>query len=237
MSIKLVLFDLDGTLLPMDQDTFTGRYFKLLAKKLLPHGYDPEKLIQALWMGVRAMVKNDGSCVNEEAFWNCFASILGESVRRDLPVFDDFYHNEFSGVQEVCGFNPQATQAVSEIKAMGLRVALATNPLFPAIATQQRICWAGLKPEDFELYTTYENSTRCKPNPDYYRDILRQLGVDAGDCLMVGNDVEEDMIAASSIGMQVFLLSDCLLNRKEHDASIYPQGSFDALMNFIRAQS
>ena len=40
--IKTVLFDLDGTLLPMDQDNFVKAYFKNLAIKLAPHGYDPQ---------------------------------------------------------------------------------------------------------------------------------------------------------------------------------------------------
>lgn len=236
MQIKAVLFDLDGTLLPMDQDAFTRRYFKLLAAKLAPRGYDPEKLIECVWAGTRAMVKNDGSCTNEEAFWNCFAALLGPQVRDDMPVFEEFYHNEFSGAKDACGFNPKAAQAVAQIRAWGLRTALATNPLFPAIATENRIAWAGLKPDDFEFYTTYENSRHCKPNPDYYRDILAWLNLQAQDCLMVGNDVDEDMIAASSIGMKVFLLEDCLLNRSSRDTDIYPRGSFDALLNYIQSE-
>ena len=51
---------------------------------------------------------------------------------------------------------------------------------------------------------------------------------------MVGNDVGEDMIARD-LGMQVFLLTDCLINRKEKDISVYPNGSFDELMDYIRA--
>ena len=65
--IKTVIFDLDGTLLPMDQEAFTKYYFGLLAKKLAPHGYEPEKLIKSIWAGTAAMVKNDGSRTNEEA--------------------------------------------------------------------------------------------------------------------------------------------------------------------------
>lgn len=48
---------------------------------------------------------------------------------------------------------------------------LATNPIFPKVATESRIRWAGLQPEDFELYTTYEKTCHCKPNPAYYTDI------------------------------------------------------------------
>ena len=116
---------------------------------------------------------------------------------------------------------------------LGLRAALATNPIFPAIATESRIRWAGLEPEDFEFYTTYENTGYCKPNPAYYQELLNRLGEDPECCLMVGNDVTEDMIARE-LGMQVFLLTDCLINRKEKDISVYPNGGFDELMNYVR---
>ena len=45
MGIKVVLFDLDGTLLPMDQDVFVKTYFKGIAAKLAPYGYEPKALI------------------------------------------------------------------------------------------------------------------------------------------------------------------------------------------------
>ena len=76
-SIKMVMFDLDGTLLPMDMEEFTGGYFKQLAAKVAPHGYEPQSLVKTIWHGVMAMVKNDGSCKNEDAFWKDFASIYG----------------------------------------------------------------------------------------------------------------------------------------------------------------
>ena len=234
MKITTILFDLDGTLLPMDQDVFTHDYFKRLSMKLAPRGYESKSLFEALWAGVAAMVKNDGSCLNEEAFWNRFAGILGEHVRADEPVLAEFYRNEFQQVQASCGFNPTANETVQKLKAMGYRLALATNPLFPATATESRIRWAGLNKDDFEIYTTYENSRYCKPNPDYYREVLAKIGCDPAECLMVGNDAQEDMIA-ESLGMKVFLLTDCLLNRKELDVSRYPQGSFDDLLSYIEA--
>ena len=158
MSITTVLFDLDGTLLPMDQDVFVGAYFKLLAKKLAGHGYDPEALLGNIWAGVKAMVTNKGEYNNEEAFWRTFDEIYGEGVRKDIPLFEEYYKNEFQQVQKVCGFNPQAAELVHYVKEKGLRRVLATNPLFPVVATASRIRWAGLEKEDFELVTTYENS-------------------------------------------------------------------------------
>ena len=232
MRIKTVMFDLDGTLLPMDQDQFTQYYFGLLAKKLAPHGYNAEQLISGIWAGTAAMVKNDGSCTNEEAFWKTFCAVMGERVLEDKPLFEEFYRVEFQGARASCGYAPQAAGLVARLKAAGYRVILATNPIFPAVATESRIRWAGLAPEDFELYTTYENACRCKPNPDYYRDILSSMALEASECLMVGNDATEDT-AAELAGIQVFLLTDCLINRENKDLSHWPHGGFDELEKFI----
>lgn len=231
--IKTILFDLDGTLLPMDQEVFLKAYLGGLAQKMAPHGYEPEMLTASIWKGTGAMVMNDGSGTNEDVFWTVFSRLMGRDTRVDEPKFAEFYENEFQNVSKSCGFNPQAAEAIREIKALGYRVALATNPLFPAIATRSRARWAGLNPDDFDLITTYETSRHCKPNPDYYRDILEILNLRPEECVMVGNDVGEDMIA-ESLGMQVFLLTDCIINKDNRDIAPYPHGSFPELMEFIR---
>lgn len=230
---EMILFDLDATLLPMDQNEFVKEYFKHLARKLAPHGYEAGALVDAVWKGTAAMIRNDGSRSNEDAFWSEFANILGEDALADKPLFDEFYMNEFENARGVCGFNPAAAGTVRALKAAGFRVALATNPIFPAAATEKRIRWAGLEPDDFELITTYENSCFCKPNPAYYTDIARSLSVKPSDCLMVGNDATEDM-AAQEAGMSVFLITDCLINRENKDISVYPNGSFEQLMEYVQ---
>ena len=232
MKITTILFDLDGTLLPMDQDRFTEAYFKMLTKKLLPHGYEPKKLIDSIWVGTAAMVRNTGQQTNEEAFWKKFTELNGEQVLADKSLFEEFYQKDFQQVKDFCGYNPKAAQMVAALKQRGFRLALATNPIFPAVATESRIGWAGLAPEDFEWYTTYENSSYCKPNPDYYRVLLKKLKVQPEECLMVGNDASEDA-AALKVGMSFFLLTDCLINKENKDISEYPQGDFDKLLEFV----
>ena len=231
---KAILFDLDGTLLPMDQEVFVRDYLGRMAIFLAPHSYDPQSLIKAVWAGTGAMVKNDGKALNEDVFWYVFNSILDRDARQDLALFEEFYRTEFQKAKDSCGFNPAAVEAIRQIKDMGYRLILATNPLFPAIATYSRIRWAGLNPEDFELITTYENSRFCKPNPDYYREILGKIALDGSQCLMVGNDVGEDMIAGT-LGMKTFLLTDCLINKTAEDISQYPNGSFPELLHYIRS--
>lgn len=232
MKIKAVLFDLDGTLLPMDQDVFVKTYFGLLAKKLAPFGYDPEKLIDAVWKGTYVMIKNTGEVTNEEAFWRYFSTVFGEGARGDIDKFEEFYKTDFDRVQDVCGYTPNAKAVIEKIREKGLRTALATNPIFPAIATEKRIRWAGLSSEDFEFYTTYENSSYCKPNPDYYRAVVAKMGLTPEECVMVGNDVGDDMVT-EALGMKVFLLTDCLINKTENEIEKYPHGSFPELISFI----
>ena len=233
MKLKMVLFDLDGTLLPMDQNTFTRAYFGGLAKKLAPLGYEKDALVSAIWAGSQAMVENDGQKSNEEVFWDSFSAVLGNRVRDDYQSFEEYYRDDFDKVKEVCGYTPSAKAAVMEFKNMGLRVALATNPLFPTEATERRISWTGLSPSDFELFTTYENSKFCKPNLSYYKSILEKLGVKAEECLMVGNDVGEDMIA-KELGMDVFLVTDCLINKENKDISEFPNGDLDELIRYVK---
>lgn len=232
MAVTTVLFDLDGTLLPMDQDIFINTYFKHLAAKLAPLGYEPKKLLKTIWDGTMAMIANNGSRPNIDAFWEVFAQVYGEDSLAHKPFIDGFYSSEFARVQEVCGFSPMAKEIVDSLKAEGKTVVLATNPIFPAVATENRIRWAGLTPEDFVLYTTYENSSFCKPNPKYYTEILEKIGRRPEECLMVGNDVSEDMIT-EKLGMNVFLLTDCLINKNEKDISAYPHGSFPELKDYL----
>ena len=233
MSIKAVLFDLDGTLLKMDQDEFVKTYFKYLAIHLSPRGYEPDKLLKVFWAGVGAMVANDGSCSNEDAFWKVFVENYGEKSIEDKEYIGDFYKNGFNQVEKVCGKYKEAKEIIMLVKEKGKIPVLATNPLFPHTATENRIRWAGLEPSDFEEYTTYENCHYCKPNPKYYEELLQKLGLKPEECIMVGNDVEEDIVPTKQLGMQNFLLTNCLINKKEQDISEIPQGDFTVLKIYL----
>ena len=233
MSIKAILFDLDGTLLPMDQDVFISTYFNGLMAKIVPYGYEPKLLAKTIWQGTGAMMQNDGSKTNEQTFWDTVSSVFGQKILDDKPCFDEYYERNFDSVREVCGYTPEAKKTVMALKAAGYRVALTTNPVFPRVMTAKRLSWTGLDLSDFELYTTYENSRYSKPNLDYYRDIAEKLGVRTDECLMVGNDVGDDMVA-SALGMKVFLLTDCLINKENVDISQYPNGNFEKLTEYIK---
>jgi len=233
--VKAVLFDLDGTLLPMSQEEFMKVYMGYLTKKLEPYGYKPKELVDALWKGTFAMMSNDGKASNETVFWNFFCGIYGEKARGDEPIFREFYGNEFKHAKDVCGTQPEAPGLIAFLKGKGCRLILATNPMFPQIATDLRTEWAGLKPSDFELCTYYENFNFGKPNPEYFAEILRRTGLKAEDCLMVGNDLSEDYEAATKVGIRTYIVTDNLIDRKNRGLEGVEHGTFHEMVGFVKS--
>ncbi len=236
MSIKAVLFDLDGTLLPMDQDLFIKKYLTYISGCLAQRGYEPKELAKNIMRGTYAMIKNDGTRTNEQVFWEFFKGVYGDKAIADMEYFDRFYVEHFD---ELCTFtskNPLAAHAVKWAHELGFRTILATNPVFPEIAVHKRMSWAGVNTADFELCTTYENSHYCKPNPEYYAEIAQKAEIDVSECLMVGNDTSDDMSAAL-LRMDVFLLTDCLINTSEVDICKYPHGDFTALEKYMEERA
>lgn len=239
MQKKAILIDLDGTLLPMDNDQFTRAYLGLLSKAAAQWGYQPEEMVSALWKGTAAMVKNDGSRTNIDAFWQTFKDHITtkdpQAVLEDVHLFDDFYRGDFHKAKEVTGVNPLAAMPVRAARERGFKVILATNPIFPRIAVISRLGWLGLAEDDFDYITSYENSSFCKPNPKYFMQILENNGLAPQQCVMIGNDVDEDAIPAASLGMTPMLCSDCLINRGDKPLDGIWTGPFSHLADAIKA--
>ena len=235
MSIKHILFDLDGTLLPMDQDEFVKFYMPLLAKSYIEAGVqvDPKEFIGAVWKGYEAMVKNDGSRTNREAFWSYTEELMPISPEESEKLALRFYDGDFNQAARATSPSPFSDQIVKTARRRRLHTYLATNPVFPRCATMNRIRWAGVDAEDFELITTYEDQRYCKPNVEYFRTILEELKLDPAECLMVGNDVEEDL-AIRELGVKTYLVTDTMENKKDLPIHTDYMGSLEDLLEFIR---
>ena len=229
-----VLFDLDGTLIPFDQEEFIKEYFKELVYKMVPLGCDKDLLVKAIWMGTDAMLSNDGSKTNKEAFFEVFGTVMNKKLEDIEPLFNEFYLNEFDRVKSVLKYKADRREFIKALKEKGVNIVLATNPLFPKEAVETRLSWIGLKGSDFSYITTYENSSYCKPNLNYYREILHKTGYDALECIMIGNNTLDDM-QASRIGLDVYLVTDNLENELGEDISVYKHGSFEdeTVINFV----
>lgn len=208
---KNILFDLDGTLLPMDMDQYIQIYFGGLAEKMsdLPG----EMIPQMLWEGIVAMMKNNGPMTNREVFAEKFTAITGRDYYAGEEAFEEFYETLYQRCLAACQPTETAAQIVETLQKKGYTVVVATSPLYPPVATRSRINWAGLEKFEFPLITTFHDFHTAKPNPNYYLEVCEKLKVKPEDCVMVGNDVEEDG-AARVAGMDVILVTDCLINKK-----------------------
>lgn len=230
--IKAILFDLDGTLLPMDQSVFLKEYLERLADFLTPHGIAPNKMIDAALGATESMVHNDGTKYNKVAFWESFFEFIGERREDLIGITDEFYHSDFKHIKDYVGVNSRACDAVDAAHKSGRKVVLATNPVFPMSAQLERISWIGLSENDFDLITSYDNSKYCKPSPEYYLEICEKIDVAPNNCLMIGNDEREDMKAASDAGMNCFLVTDCRIMSKKF-VWTGARGSFEQMVRML----
>ena len=229
--LKAILFDLDGTLLPITPEVFAKAYFTALYSELAPYGFEKDSFIKAMWAGIDAMKKNDGKRKNEEAFWDSFEKVVGRNMKELDGVLKAFYKNKFDGLQSVCQKKDEVGALIKRLK-IKYRLVLATNPVFPMAAQVSRLKWTGSDPADFEYITSFENSSFCKPKAEYYESILQKLNLRGEECIMVGNDVGEDMPAAE-VGMKVFLLPEFIINTENADISKYPSGDYGDLEKYI----
>lgn len=232
--IKHILFDLDGTLLPMVQDEFATCYLPMLGKAFAEAGLveDPKLLIKAVWASFEKMVMNDGSKANEEVFYENFVKLIPGDVEILKKTANEFYANDFNKAQVSTKLNPLSDKVIKAAKAHGIKVYLATNPVFPRPATMNRVKWAGLDAEDFEIITTYEDCYYCKPNVKYFGEIIKQFNLNPEECLMVGNDVVEDLVIRK-LGVKTFLVTDTMENKKNLPYETDYEGSMADLLDFV----
>ncbi len=230
--MKHILFDLDGTLLPMDLKTYVKAYFGGLCKRFIKYGIDPDLFIKAMWNGVGAMTKNNGPKTNEEVFEDSFYSEINIDIDTARREFEDYYTVDFPSVKSVCRLTDTSRKIIDACRKKGYDTVLATSPIFPKIATYQRMSWVGLYPEDFAEVTTFEKCTSSKPSLEYYKAILQRHGFAPEDCLMVGNDIAEDMVIRE-LGVKTFLVEGFIENSKGLPEVCDRRGSLEELLEFI----
>jgi FMN phosphatase YigB (HAD superfamily) len=235
--LEAVLFDLDGTLLGNSMDTFLPAYFQALTR-YLSHLVPPERLIVQLMHATEAMDANHNRDVtNEEAFGAAFYPALQPDRPTLERIFQRFYAEEFPKLQSLTRRRREARSLIERALEQGLQVAIATNPLFPRVAVEQRLAWAGVSVDEFNyaLVTTYENMHSTKSHPAYYREILTRLERRADECLMVGDSWEMDVLPASSVGLQVYWVNDEGELRPQ-DVPLAGRGSLGELWTTVSAR-
>ncbi len=207
--LKAILFDLDGTLIHFDLRQFIPGYLKLLANSVA-HLIPPKKMVPAILKASEFVNRNDGKIPNEEAFSNAFFPVEGYKKDEIQPLFDKFYEEEFKKLQKFTKKKPEARKVIQTAFNKGYKVVIATTPVFPLTAIEQRLDWAGIGDFPYDLITSIENSYATKPNLLYYQLIFKYLNLSAKECMMVG-DEDKDMVC-SKLGSQTFLVNNSNTN-------------------------
>lgn len=230
---KAVFFDLDGTLLPIDMDTFLHNYFNDIAAFVQSRGYEPKPFIDALGAGVKSMLTEEGG-VNSERFWRTFtAKMEGGSREEYEQVMDEYYRVHFDDLGAMAtNIDPNAAYAVKTLKEKGYPLYLTTMPLFPRIAVEKRLAWANVPATAFDRITTYDNSTSTKPHSAYFQENVEAIGLRPEEILMVGNNTREDL-AAMKLGLDAYLVTDWLLDPDGFDIDSVKHGSLADFARFV----
>lgn len=205
---KSLLFDLDGTLIYNEMDIFLPPYFAALTKKLAGL-VAAEKLIEQLQASTLVMMKNDNPAqTNAEVFAADFFPKVGVPREQLTPLLDDFYaceYRELRAFVQPIDLSHQIMERVFELHHLAV---IATMPVFPRTAIEQRLEWGNLAHFPYTLITDYETMHASKPNPSYYREIAQRINVTPEDCIMVGNDIQMDIMPARRAGMKTFWITD-----------------------------
>ena len=227
--IRAILFDLDGTLLPVHNDFFFRDYLAQISA-IIP-GREPQQVAGAIMGCLRdVMRENQPGVTVEQRFARGLSHYLNMPYAEQEPRYMRYYQEEFpklgTGIQPM----PQVRAALEAARARGVQAVLATNPVFPGVATRERMRWAGVSEADFSLVTYYEDCCFTKPHTAYYaQEVLARLHLRVEECLMVGNDAIEDMAPAKALGMRTFLLTPFAIGaqgRSGWDA----EGDYDAML-------
>lgn len=206
MAIKTVLFDMDGTLLNMGESAFEKEYLKrmmlFLEQRFSGKG---KEIVKCIGYGAEVMKVSDGSRTNLDVFWEGFEKASG--VSRDIvePVVTEYYQSDFTGIGD--GYVPDENmqKAVRLLHEKGIQLLVATTPVLPRIANEERVRWSGLSDIPWLDITSFETYNYSKPNVKYYDQICRIHDLNPEECLMVGDSLVKDYPAAE-LGMDFYLL-------------------------------
>ncbi len=193
-----------------------------------------EAITRHLLEATTAMIEDtDPKRTNEEVFFAEFCRRLERPRTEIAPIIERFYREKYPKLRRWSRPRREARSVLEAARQAGLAVVLATNPVFPRIAIEQRVAWGGLEPSDFDCITTIENMHFCKPNPEYYREAAAKVGCSPANCLMAGNDVRDDLCAAET-GMETFLVEDHLINRDGIPEESHYRGTLKDLAQLLR---
>lgn len=210
-ALKAVVFDMDDTLLSINLNAFIGM-FALDEANLLAQAARKSTVALFTSVGSAMLELNNGERAEGDIRTN--QRFFADEVERrcGVPLLEpaildmlEFYEREILPKKNdrLIAARPRegAHEAIEAVLNRGMCIALLTNPSFSRACIECRMGWGDMLDMPFELVTTWENSTRCKPCSGYYLEALGKLGLAPEETLMVGNDPKRDF-PSPAIGLK-----------------------------------
>ncbi|AKR44433.1 phosphoglycolate phosphatase [Methylophilus sp. TWE2] len=181
--VKVVMFDLDGTLLdtaPQIAEA-ANRMLVALGKPMLPQA----QIATYIGEGVQNLIKR---CLTGSVQVEPDADFFAQAQ----PLYHDFYTANATQSQPFAGVVP----ALQQLKKQGYHLACVTNK--PEKFTLPLLQQAGLA-DFFELIISGDSLPKKKPDPLPLLHICQKLGALPAEAMLVG-DSETDIQAAHAAG-------------------------------------
>lgn len=180
--MKLIIFDLDGTLLDTLQDL--GDSCNAILEQ---HGYPTHPLVvykKFVGNGVQKLIER---ALPEEAR-------TAETITVLLGAFKTYY--EQKPVSHTRSY-PGIVSLLQELKSLGYLISVASNKYHEAVIPLMQQYFPDIP---FDLVLGHRAGHPAKPDPAIVLDSLETLGVDKQNCLYVG-DSSVDMDTANNAGV------------------------------------
>lgn len=190
-----IFLDYDGTLTKTEENQYTMYFFK---KFFEYHNIDFNKNIKLMLHTLEYVIKNDDITISN---YDKYLNKLGEDSDKSREYWEkqfNIYYNEgYDEIKTIINPNEELIELLKKNK--NNKLIFASNPLIPEICVHKRINFINMKKEDYIYISTMENSTSTKPNPHYFKNILRVLNAQADECVMIG-DSDNDR-ACTKVGI------------------------------------
>jgi HAD superfamily hydrolase (TIGR01549 family) len=213
--IKAVLLDLDDTLLRNRDSAFVPAYLDLV-DIFFRAEWGFNSMSQVLRNVIQAAIEeHDIRQTNAARAEAIIAQATGQSLATIRAAFGRFYAEVYPQLTDHTAPVPDALALYEYLRERDYAIVIATNPLYPMTAIQQRLAWAGL-PDDLEAYalvTSADNMHFVKPDPAYYAEIVARVGIEPDEALMVGDSLENDIQPASALGLKTFYVTSAAESR------------------------
>jgi len=212
--MKTFLFDLDDTIINLNWQVFEKEYYGGLAEAF-SHLMSKEQVIRCVYLSYKYMIEVVDERTNKEKFYDKMAELSGIDKNILMKEEPNYYINHYDDLKGITKPIDDMVKSVRLLLDKGYNLVIASNPVFPAIATLKRLSWIGFKENDFLKITSFDTEYACKPRIEYYEYLLDELNLKAEDCIMVGNDRKEDMMVAL-LNIEGILITDYLIDSNDN---------------------